>query len=174
MIKTKNKKTSKVKSKVVRCKTVKKKIVKKKTVKKKIVKKKVVKKKVVKKKVVKKKVVKKKVVKKKVVKKKAKKKAKKKTRKYKKRKKILMEDIYAIINKVQFGKRKITFVTELAEAPTIENNIRDVGLKYDKVDMKTQVVFTIHPNDEKYEDEMDNLHFDIMDDEIPDIGQIFG
>lgn len=120
----------------------------------------------------KKKVVKKK---KKTVKKKTKKKkAVKKTRKYKKKKRILMEDIYAIINKVQFGKKKIIFVTDLEEAPTIENNIRDVGLDYNKVEMKTQVVFTIHPNDEKYEDEMDNLHFDIMDDEIPDIGQIFG
>lgn len=141
MIKTKNKKTSKVKSKVVRCKK---------------------KKKVVKKK---KKTVKKKTKKKKAV---------KKTRKYKKKKRILMEDIYAIINKVQFGKKKIIFVTDLEEAPTIENNIRDVGLDYNKVEMKTQVVFTIHPNDEKYEDEMDILHFDIMDDEIPDIGQIFG
>lgn len=157
MIKTKNKKTSKVKRKIVRCKN------KKKTVKKK--------KKTVKKKVVKKKTVKKKTVKKK---KKAVKKKKKKTRKRVKRKRILMEDIYAIINKVQFGKKKITFVTELTEAPTIENNIRDVGLDYNKVEMKTQVVFTLHPNDEKYEDEMDNLHFDIMDDEIPDIGQIFG
>jgi len=159
MIKTKNKKTSKVKSKVVRCKNKKKK----KTVKKKVAKKKT-----------KKKAAKKKLVKKKVVKKTKKKKAVKKTRKYKKRKKILMEDIYAIINKVQFNKKKITFVTELTEAPTIENNIKDVGLDYNKVEMKTQVVFTIHPNDEKYEDEMDNLHFDIMDDEIPDIGQIFG
>ena len=99
---------------------------------------------------------------------------KKKTKKRVKRKKILMEDIYAIINKVQFRKKKITFVTELTEAPTIENNIKDVGLDYKKVEMKTQVVFTILPNDEKYEDEMDNIHFDIMDDEIPDIGQIFG
>ncbi len=121
----------------------------------------------VKKKTVKKKTAKKKSVKKKVVKKKTKK-------KYKRKKKILMEDIYAIINKVQFGKKKITFVTELTEAPIIENNIKDVGLEYKKVEMKTQVVFTILPNDEKYEDEMDNLHFDIMDDEIPDIGQIFG
>lgn len=114
----------------------------------------------------KKKAVKKKAVKKKVV--------KKKTKKRLKRKKILMEDIYAIINKVQFSKKKITFITELTEAPTIENNIKDVGLDYRKIEMKTQVVFTVLPNDEKYEDEMDNLHFDIMDDEIPDIGQIFG
>lgn len=181
MIKTKKKKTSKVKRKIVRYnKTVKKKkkVIKKKTrkkTKKKAVKKKTVKKKT-KKKAVKKKTVKKKTVKKKkkIVKKKAVKKKKKKTRKRAKRKKILMEDIYAIINKVQFGKKKITFVTELTEAPTIENNIRDVGLEYVKIEMKTQVVFTLHPNDERYEDEMDNLHFDIMDDEIPDIGQIFG
>jgi len=184
MIKVKNKKASKVKRKVVKCKNKKKTVKrKKKVVKKKIVRKKVVKKKkrkVVKKKTVKKKTKavkkKKKVVKKKTTKKKKKtvKKKKKKTRKRIKRKKILMEDIYAIINKVQFSKKKITFVTELEEAPTIENNIRDVGLDYKKIEMKTQVVFTIHPNDEKYEDEMDNLHFDIMDDEIPDIGQIFG
>ena len=119
---------------------------------------------------------KKKTVKKKAVKKTTKNKTtkNKKIKKYKKRKKILMEDIYAIINKVQFGKKKITFITELTEAPTIENNIKDVGLEYKKIEMKTQVVFTIFPNDEEYEDEMDNIHFDIMDDEIPDIGQIFG
>jgi len=145
MIKTKNKKTIKVKRKKLISKS-KKKAVKKKTVKKKAVKKKVVKKRT----------------------------TKKKTKKRVKRKKISMEDIYAIINKVQFRKKKITFITELTEAPTIENNIKDVGLDYRKVEMKTQVVFTILPNDEKYEDEMDNMHFDIMDDEIPDIGQIFG
>jgi hypothetical protein len=150
MIKTKNKKTLKVKRKKLISKG-KKKAVKKKT-----------KKKTVKNGAVKKKTV----TKKKLV--------KKKTKKRVKRKKILMEDIYAIINKVQFRKKKITFVTELTEAPTIENNIKDVGLDYKKVEMKTQVVFTILPNDEKYEDEMDNIHFDIMDDEIPDIGQIFG
>ncbi len=111
---------------------------------------------------------KKKTAKKKIVKKKFSKK------KRKRRKKISMEDIYSIINKVQFGKKRITFVTDLTEAPIIENNIDDVGLEYKKVEMKTQVVFTILPNDEKYEDEMDNLHFDIMDDEIPDIGKIFG
>jgi len=192
MVKVNNKKTLKVKKKTVnlKSKAVKKKAVKKKAVKKKAVKKKAVKKKAVKKKAVKKKVVKKKVVKKKVVKKKAvkrvakqkavkkkttrKKEVKKKARKRVSRKKILMEDIYSIINKAQFGKRKITFVTDLADAPTIENNIKDVELKYDKVEMKTQVVFTLYPNEKKYDEVMDTIHFDIMDDEIPDIGQIFG
>ena len=147
MIKVKNKKSSKVKKKVVILRKSKKKTAKK--------------------------TAKKKVVKKKAVKKKTKKKATKK-KKYKKRKKIVMEDIYSIINKVQFGKKKVTFVTELDDAPTIENNVRDVHLEYDKVEMKTQVVFTLYPNDHKYDDEMDILHFEIMDDEIPDIGQIFG
>ncbi len=147
MIKVKNKKSSKVKKKVVILRKSKKKTAKK--------------------------TAKKKVVKKKAVKKKTKKKATKK-KKYKKRKKIVMEDIYSIINKVQFGKKKVTFVTELNDAPTIENNVRDVHLEYDKVEMKTQVVFTLYPNDHKYDDEMDILHFEIMDDEIPDIGQIFG
>ncbi len=126
----------------------------------------------VKRKIVKSKV---KIKKKKNVKKKIKKRVvKKRTKKRKKRKKILMEDIYSIINKVQFGKKKIIFVTKLFDAPIIENNIKDVGLKYDKVEMKTQVVFTLYPNEQQYDDEMDTIHFEIMDDEIPDIGQIFG
>jgi len=121
-------------------------------------------------KVAKKKALKKKATRKKSVNKKTKKRVKKRTR----RKKILMEDIYAIINKVQFGKKKIVFVTGIEDSPTIENNIKDVDLRYDKVEMKTQVVFTVFPNDQEYEDEIDSLYFDIMDDEIPDIGQIFG
>ncbi len=157
MVKIKNKKTTKVKKKVVRCK---KKVKKKKTVKKKA-KKRAVKKRTVKKKT-KKILSKKKVVKKKVVKK-----------RYRKRKKIFMQDIYSIINKVQFGKKKITFTTELEDGPVIENNIKDVNLEYDKVDMKTQVVFTLYPNDTEYEDE-GVLSLDIMDDEIPDLDEIFG
>jgi hypothetical protein len=157
MIRTK-KKTSKVKSKVVKSK-------KKKASKKKVSKKSV------------KKAVKKAVKKSSKKVKKATKKVKKlatKKKKRKKRKKILMEDIYSIINKVQFGKRKVVFVTSLIDAPTIENNIKDSELKYDKVEMKTQVVFTMYPNDKKYDEEINDIHFEIMDDEIPDIGQIFG
>ena len=126
----------------------------------------------VKRKVVKsKKKTKKKITKKKVVKKKLKKKTTKK-KKRRKKKKIHMEDIYSIINKAQFGKKKIVFVTDLTEAPIIENNIKDVDLKYNKIEMKTQVVFTLYPSKDHYEEE--NIHFEIMDDEIPDVGQIFG
>ena len=165
--------TKKEKKKTVKKAVKKKKKVVKKTAKKTVKKKKVVKKaakKSVKKKVVKN-AAKKSVKNKKAVKKKTTKKRKvKKTR----RKKILMEDIYAIINKAQFGKKKIIFLSTIADAPTIENNINDVELRYKKCEMKTQVEFTIFPNENKFEDKIDNMHFDIMDDEIPDIGQIFG
>jgi len=141
--------------------------VKKKTVK---LKKKTVKKKTTKKK--KKKTVKKKVVKKKTVKKKKKK--KKNARKTRRRKKkISMEDIYSILNKVQIGKKKVVFASCVKDAPTIENNIKDVELKYNKVEMKTQVVFTVYPNNTQYEDDH-MIKLEILDDEIPDIDQIFG
>ena len=97
---------------------------------------------------------------------------KKKTVKRKKRKKICMEDIYSILNKVQFGKKNVTFSTDLIDAPTIENNIKDSELKYNKVEMKTQVVFTLYPDENRNEEDI--LCLEMMDDEIPDIEQIFG
>ena len=130
-----------------------------------------VKKKVVKsKKKKQKKVAVKKTVKKKIIQKKNKvvKKTKKRTRK----KKIFMKYIYNIINKAQFGKKRVIFATSIEEAPVIENNFKDVELKYDKVEMKTQVVFTLYPNNRKREEDL--LELESMDDEIPDIGQIFG
>jgi len=84
-----------------------------------------------------------------------------------------MDDIYAILNKVQLTKRQITFASNITESPTIENNIKDAGLPYKKTEMKTQVVFTISPNDVEYGDE-GVLLLEIMDDEIPDIDKIFG
>lgn len=84
-----------------------------------------------------------------------------------------MEDIYSILNKVQTGKKRVIFASYIMDAPTIENNIRDVGLTYKKVEMKTQVVFTVYPNNIQYDDE-DMIKLEIMDDEIPDIDQIFG
>ena len=84
-----------------------------------------------------------------------------------------MEDIYVILNKVQINKKKTIFATCLNDAPTIENNIRDIDLRYKKVEMKTQAVFTVYPNDTNYDDDY-ILRLEIMDDEIPDIDQIFG
>ena len=151
-VKKNKKKTVKVKKKVVKYK--------KKAVKKKVVKRK------------KKKAVKKVVKKKKATKKKKKVVKKKKTKKRKRKKKIFMQDIYAIINKVQFGKKRVVFATTLDEAPVMENNFKDVELKYDKVEMKTQVVFTLYPSDIQYEQDL--LELETLDDEIPDIDQIFG
>lgn len=110
------------------------------------------------------------VKKKKVVKKKTKKKVVKKKRKTKK--KVLMEDIYSILNKVQVDKKKVTFATHLIDVATIENTIQDVELKYHKVVQKTQALFTLYPDNTEYAQE-EPLSLEIMDDEIPDIGQIF-
>ena len=147
--------TKKVKRKKVQSK-------KKKTTKKKTAKKKAVKKK---------KTVKKKAVKKKKVAKK-KKTATKKVVKRKRKKKIVMDDVYKILNKVQIGKKKITFNMYLNEAFSAENVIRDTGLRYNKIVMKTQTVFTVHPKDDS--DELDILEIDYLEDEIPEEGQIFG
>lgn len=112
----------------------------------------------------------KKAVRKKVVKKR-KTNAKTKTKKCKK--KIAMDELYSIINKVQLGRKKITFATDIIDAIPIEHTIQDAEVEYDKVQMKTQVVFTLRPSSEpKYEDNILD-HIDIMEDEIPDLNQIF-
>jgi len=152
------KKTTKVKTKKVQSK--------KKTAKKKVVKKTTVKKKVAKKKTTKKAV--KKVVKKKATKKAVKKKA---VVKRKRKKKITMDDVYKILNKVQIAKKKIIFAMFVDEANTAENIIRDLDLRYSKKVMKTQTVFTVFPQDD---DELDILDVDYLNDEIPEEGQIFG
>jgi hypothetical protein len=129
------------------------------------------------KKVVKKKV--KKVVKKAVkvkankVKSKKKKKVVKKTKRKKRRKKKLinMEEFYKILNKVQLKKRSVTFAISLDKEEVVEHIIKDVDLKYDKVSMKTQAVFTLHPN--KDDIEYDMMETDYLDDEIVEEGQIF-
>ena len=135
-----------------------------------------VKKKVVKskKKVVKKKTTRKKTVKKKVVKKSTKKKTTKKkvAKKRRKKKKINMEEFYKALNKVQIQKKKVTFAPAVIEdAEVIEHIVKDVGLEYDKVIMKTQTVFTLYPDmsDPNYE----ILDVDYLDDEIIEDGEIF-
>ena len=150
------KKNSKVIKKKVKKK---KKIIKKKTVKK-ITKK--IKDKKTTKKTIKKKIAKKKIVKKKKTKQK---------RKIKRKKKICMEDFYKILNKVQIKRKLVRFAATLLEADVIENIIKDSELKYDKVNMKTQTVFTIIPKEE--DDAFPQLDIEYMDDEIAEEGQIF-
>lgn len=125
-----------------------------------------------KKKTVKKKTAKKKVKKKAVKKKATKKTVKKKVVKRKRKKKITMDDVYKILNKVQISKKKITFAMFIDEANVAENVIEDLGIRYDKKVMKTQTVFTLFPSDD--DDELDILDVDYLDDEIPEDGQIFG
>ena len=127
-----------------------------------------VKKKATKKKTTKKKAVKKKTTKKKTTKKKA---VKKKVVKRKRKKKITMDDVYKILNKVQIGKKKIVFAMFVEDSYSAENIIRDLDIRYDKSEMKTQTVFTLYPSED---DELDILDIDYLEDEIPEEGQIFG
>jgi len=121
----------------------------------------------------KKKVVKKspKYVKNKTVKKRA---VKKKIRRRKSRK-ISMEDIYKLLNKVQIDGKKLSFAVEFEEADVVENIVKDVGVKYCKDEMKTQILFKLEPSekspkyrveiDEYFEDEIteeDEIDFDFF------------
>jgi len=120
-------------------------------------------------------------VKNKIVKYKTKKKVKKKKKiikkikvKRKRRKKFLMKDLYPLLNRVQLKRKTIKFVTETIESAIVENTIKDLGLIYSKKEMKTQVEFTVKPNEEDiFNSEEDILDIEYLDDEIPEIDQIF-
>jgi hypothetical protein len=123
-----------------------------------------------------------KVVKKKINKKASKKKnkitknktSKKKIKKRKRRNKLTMDKIYPILNKIQLNRKPKTFAVEVVDASYIENTIRDLELPYTRTDMKTQVVFTVKPSKEDFFDiDDDFLDIEYLDDEIPDIDQIF-
>ena len=119
--------------------------------------------------------VKNKIVKYKTKKKVKKKKIIKKTKvKRKRRKKFLMKDLYPLLNRVQLKRKTIKFVTETIESAIVENTIKDLGLIYSKKEMKTQVEFTVKPNEEDiFNSEEDILDIEYLDDEIPEIDQIF-
>jgi hypothetical protein len=93
--------------------------------------------------------------------------------KYDRKHKVSMEDLYSIINKIQLGNKEYTFYTTVDESFIVENTVKDVELRYKKDVMKTQVVFTIYPPEHKPEDVNIVEHIELMDDEIPDINQIF-
>ena len=85
-----------------------------------------------------------------------------------------MKDLYPILNKVQLKRKTVTFVTELIEAAIVENTIKDLELVYSKKEMKTQVEFTVKPNKENiFKDEEELLDVEYLDDEIPELDQIF-
>lgn len=108
---------------------------------------------------------------KKIVKKKDKKNVKRTSIIRKKRKKIKMEDIYKIINRVQIDKKKITFVVLPNDDSVVENIVKDAMLEYNKTIMKTQTVYTVYPNFN--EDHASQIQIEYLDDEIAEEGQIF-
>ena len=161
-----------MKKKLVKSK--KKKVIKKKV--KKATKKKVVKKSKAKKIVQKEKVVRKKAVIKKGIKtRKVPIKKKVITRKKRRKKRIQMDDIYKIVNKVQTNKKKKSFTAELNDQATIENIIIDAGLTYDKICQKTQTTFIVHPNmeDDTQIDIDSEMEIEYLNDEIIEDGEAF-
>ena len=94
-----------------------------------------------------------------------------KKRVYKRKKKATMEDIYKVINKVQLGSKPITFTVVNLEADTVENVVKDSVVRYHKISMKTQTVFTLYP--ENKERNFEILEVEQLDDEIVEEGQIF-
>ena len=116
-------------------------------------------------------------VKNKIIEYKTKKKIKKKkttSKKRKRRKKFLMKDLYPLLNKVQLKRKTIKFLTEIIESAIVENTIKDLGLIYSKKEMKTQVEFTVKPNEKEiFDNEEEILDIEYLDDEIPEIDQIF-
>jgi anaerobic ribonucleoside-triphosphate reductase len=98
---------------------------------------------------------------------------KKSFKKRRRKRKIKMDDIYKILNKVQINKKPNTFATSFEESDTIENVIKDALLEYKKTVMVTQVVFNVYPNKNLPEPE-DILQIEYLDDEVPQSGQIFG
>ena len=94
-----------------------------------------------------------------------------KKRVYKRKKKATMEDIYKVINKVQLGSKPITFTVVNLEADTVENVVKDSVVRYHKIPMKTQTVFTLYP--ENKERSFEILDVEQLDDEIVEEGQIF-
>jgi hypothetical protein len=111
---------------------------------------------------------------------KSKKKLKKRTKRVRKKrrkrkKKLFMEDVYAILNKVQITKKTLEFATTFVEAGPIENTIRDLDLVYKKKEMKTQVVFIVSPSEQDFEENLQEelKEIEFLDDEIAENGQIF-
>lgn len=95
-------------------------------------------------------------------------------KKRKRRKKMKLEDLYPILNKVQMTGKPTSFVVKFVDAAVIENTIKDLGLSYRRNDMKTQVEFSIKANEYTMIDMEDELmEIEYLDDEIPEIGEIF-
>lgn len=98
--------------------------------------------------------------------------AKKKTKRFK-TKKVTMEDVYRLINRVQINKKEVTFSMSHQEAATALNTIKDADLDFDMRELKTKVVFTIHPNLEEEKEDDIGFELEFLKDEILEDGQLF-
>ena len=96
----------------------------------------------------------------------------KKKRKYRITKKLQMEDIYRILNKVQIGGKDARFSVLSSDASMIDNIIHDLGLPYNRIDMKTKTTFIVKPAPVEEDGEL-SLDLDFLEDEMPEDGQIF-
>jgi len=93
-------------------------------------------------------------------------------RKYVISKKISMDDVYRILNRVQMSKKEARFSIALDEAGIIQNVIQDLRLPFDRIDLKTKVTFIVRPGNEEDEEEV-VFDIDCLDDEILEEGQMF-
>lgn len=98
--------------------------------------------------------------------------AKKKTKRFKP-KKVNMEDVYRLINRVQIDKKEVVFSMSNEEACTGLNTIKDAGLDYKMKELKTKVVFTIYPNLDEPKEEEIGFELEFLKDEILEDGQLF-
>jgi len=106
-------------------------------------------------------------------------KKKKKIKKKRKGKKVEMEFVYKLLNKVQIMSKKQKFSVEIEDADTIENVIKDVKLGYKRMELKTKVNFVIFPNDEEIDNDEEDFdinkffELDIYEDEVKEDGILF-
>lgn len=94
-------------------------------------------------------------------------------RKYKVLKKLEMEEIFRMLNKVQISGKKATFSVETGNAQIVENVIKDAELPYERKLLKTKTTFIVLPPEPKDEDEELDFHLDFLEDEITQDGKLF-
>ena len=112
-------------------------------------------------------------VKKKIAKKKITKKRKTKKRQYNVLKKLGMDDIYKILNKVQISRKVARFSVEHDDAATIENVILDLKIPFERKNLKTKTVFVVSPGPDQEDEEIEFEGIEFFEDELVESGKIF-
>lgn len=87
---------------------------------------------------------------------------------------IPIDDVYRLINRVQLNKKEVHFALLPEDAVVAVNVLKDIGLKYEKKELKTRIEFTVFPNEEDaINEEATDIDIDFFADEIPEDGQLF-